>query len=90
MNGSPSSMNIRQEKGTRSQIFGPDIFRWGGGLPREGVGAEKFGMSFATEGNRIFWPDITGVAEKIEKTIVFNSCSRMNCMVFMTGVMLLV
>ena len=28
-----------------------------GGLPREGVGAEKFGMSFATQGNPIFWRD---------------------------------
>ena len=33
---------------------------WGGGLPREGVGAKKFGMSFETQGNQTFWRDIPG------------------------------
>ena len=34
-------------------LFGPD-----GGLPREGVGAKKFGMSFETQANQTFWWDI--------------------------------
>ena len=29
--------------------LGPDLFRWGGGRPREGVGAKKFGMPLETQ-----------------------------------------
>ena len=65
------------------KLFGPDIFGWGGGLPREGVGAKKFGMSFETQGNQTFWRDIPGFSwdipgmpEKFEKKrFVFNSRS---------------
>ena len=32
----------------------------GGGLPHEGVGAKKFGMSFEAQGNQTFWRDIPG------------------------------
>ena len=46
------------------------MFGSGGGLPREGVGAKKFGMSFETQG---FWLDIPEVPEKFEKIrFVFN------------------
>ena len=44
----------------KSKLFGPDILGWGGGLPREGVEAKKFGMSFETQQNQIFWRDIPG------------------------------
>ena len=37
------SLNIKCLGGIST--FGPDMFGWRGGLPREGVGAEKFGMS---------------------------------------------
>ena len=38
-----------QKKEHKTKNFlGPDIFRWGGGLPREGVGAKKFRMSLET------------------------------------------
>ena len=65
----------------KPKLFGPDIFGWGGGLPRERVGAEKFGMSFETQGYQTFWRDIPGfcrdipgVPEKFEqKRFVFNS-----------------
>ena len=30
------------------------------GLPREGVGAKKFSMSYETQGNLNFWQDILG------------------------------
>ena len=40
--------NIREEKRNRPKLLGPDMFGWGGGLLREGVGAKKFGMSFET------------------------------------------
>ena len=70
----------RQEKRTQTQIFGPDIFGWGGGLPREGVRAKKFSMSLETRETKLFWRDrpgfgrdIPGAREKFEKkTFVFN------------------
>ena len=48
---------IREEKQTQTQTFGPDIFGWGGGLPCEGVGAKKFGMSLETREIKLFWRD---------------------------------
>ena len=47
----------------------------GWGLPREGVGAKKFGMSLKTQGNQTFGRDISGfllgcpaqVPEKFER-----------------------
>ena len=47
-----------EEQGTQTQTFWSGYFRWGGGLPREGVGAKKFGgMYFETQGNQTFWRD---------------------------------
>ena len=36
------------------------VFRWGGGLPRERLGAKKFGHVFETQG-QTFWRDIPGL-----------------------------
>ena len=54
----------------------PDIFWWGGGLPRERVGAKKFGMSLETQGIKLFGRDIPGFCrdipeapEKFEKKV---------------------
>ena len=51
-----------KKKEHKPKLLGLDmiIFRWGGGLPRERVGAEKFGMSFETQGNQTFRRDIPG------------------------------
>ena len=61
------------------KLLSPDIFRWGRGLPREGVGAKKFDMSLETRETKHFWRDIPGFCrdipeapEKFEKT---NLCS---------------
>ena len=35
-----------------------NIFRWGGGLPREGVGPKKFSMLLETQGNQTLGQDI--------------------------------
>ena len=35
-----------KKKEPKPKLFGPDIFGWGGGLPREGVGTKRFGVSF--------------------------------------------
>ena len=64
----------------KPKLFGPDIFGRGGGLPREGVGAKKFGMSLEAREIKLFWQDIPrfcwdilGVPEKFEeKKFVFN------------------
>ena len=66
----------------KPKLLSPDIFRWGRGLPRQGVGAKKFDMSLETRGIKLFWWDIPGfcrnipeVPEKFEKKkLVFNFC----------------
>ena len=70
-------VNFRYEKGTQTQLFGPDIFRLRRGLPREGVGAKKFGMSLETREIKFFGRDIPGfcrdipaVPQKLEKKTV--------------------
>ena len=71
------------ESGTKKEpkpkLLSPDIFWWGGGLPREGVGAKKIGMSLETQGIKLFWRDIPGFCrdipeapEKFEKKKMFG------------------
>ena len=52
----------RQENEPKPKLLGPNIFGLGGGLPREGVGAERFGMSF----------ELGGARKVREKNSVFN------------------
>ena len=74
-----------KKKKPKPKLFGPDIFGWAGGLPREGVGAKKFGMSFETQGIKLFAGmsrDLAGISrqnpEKFEKKkFVFNFRSLM-------------
>ena len=54
-----------KKKEPRPKLLGPDILRWGGGLPREGVGAEKSGMSLETRETKFFWRDIPGFCRDI-------------------------
>ena len=56
--GSPKHSLSQAKKEHKLKLLGPDIFRWDGGLPREGVGANKFGMSLETKGNQIFGQDV--------------------------------
>ena len=37
-----------RHKEYKLKLFGPDILRYGGGLPLEGVVVKEFGMSFET------------------------------------------
>ena len=53
------------KKEPKPKLLSPDIFWWGGGLPREGVGAKKFGMSLKTQGMKLFWRDIPGFCRDI-------------------------
>ena len=53
------------KKEPKPKLLSPDIFRWGGGLPRDGVGAKKFGMSLETQGIKLFWRDIPGFCRDI-------------------------
>ena len=46
------------KKEPKPKLLSPDIFWWGGGLPREGVGAKKFGMSLETQWIKLVWRDI--------------------------------
>ena len=49
------------KKEPKPKLLSPDIFWWGGGLPREGVGAKKFGMSLETQGIKLFWAGYPGI-----------------------------
>ena len=56
------------KKEPKPKLLSPDIFRWGGGLPREGVGAKKFGMSLErveTQRIKLFGRDIRGFCRDI-------------------------
>ena len=74
------SAPFRDNSGTKKEhkpkLLSPDIFRWGGGLPHEGVGAKKFGMSLETREIKLFWRetrDFSGkppaVPEKLENKV---------------------
>ena len=62
-------MGLAPSSGTKKEpkpkLLSPDIFWWGGGLPREGVGAKKFGMSLETQGIKLFWREIPGFCRDI-------------------------
>ena len=53
-------------------IESTDIFWWGRGLPREGVGAKEFDMSLEAKQIKLFWWDITrdfvGISGKCPKS----------------------
>ena len=51
----PKSGRKREPK---PKLFGPDIFQWGRGLPRERVGAKKFDTSLETREIKLFGRDI--------------------------------
>ena len=63
-----------KKKEPKPKLFGPDIFRWGGGLPRKGVGGQEVRHVPQSQGNQTLWRDIPGfcwdipaVPEKFEK-----------------------
>ena len=47
------------KKEPKPKLFGPDIFQWGRGLPRERVGAKKFDTSLETREIKLIGRDIT-------------------------------
>ena len=62
------------KKEPKPNLLSPDIFQWARGLPHEGVGAQKFGMSLETREIKLSRWDIPGfcwdrpaVPEKFEK-----------------------
>ena len=66
------SLRSGKKKEPKPKLLSPDIFWWGGGLPRERVGAKKFDTSLETQGNQTFWagypgilPGYPGIARKV-------------------------
>ena len=53
------------EKDPKPKLLSPDIFRLGWGLPRQRVGAKKFGMSLETREIKLFCRDIPGFCRDI-------------------------
>ena len=54
-----------RKKEPKPKLFGPDIFRWGRGLPRERVGPKKFDTSLETREIKLFGRDIPGFCRDI-------------------------
>ena len=85
------SSSTGKKKEHKLKLFGPDIFRCGGDLPREGVGAKKFGMSLETQGKQTFgWENPAsfarisrGAPEKFEKTM-FVFYSIYSCLLYVS------
>ena len=71
-----SFLPSERKKEPKPKVFGPDIFRWGRGLPQERVGAKKFDTSLETREIKLFGRDIPGFCrdipgarEKFEKKV---------------------
>ena len=61
-----------KKKEPKPKLFGPDVFRWGGGLPRARVGAKKFGMSLETRETKLFGGisrDFAGISRTCPKCL---------------------
>ena len=75
---SPKPNLSGKKKEPKPKLFGPDIFRWGGGLPGEGVGAKKFGVSLEARETKFFWRDMpgefAGISRKHPKSLRKNIC----------------
>ena len=54
-----------RKKEPKPKLFGPDVFQWGRGLPRERVGAKKFDTSLETREIKLFGRDIPGFCRDI-------------------------
>ena len=61
----PGALNSRRKKEPKPKLFGPDIFQWGRGLPRERLGAKKFDTSLETSEIKLFGRDIPGFCRDI-------------------------
>ena len=69
-----------KQKEHKLKLLGPDIFWWGGGLPREWGGGSKVRYAAVCPGNQTFdgmssdccW-DIPGVPENFERKVVLSS-----------------
>ena len=67
-------LNSVKKKGTQTQLFCPDIFGWGAGLPREGYLLRNSGKPKFLAGYPGILPGYPGSVRKFEKKrFVFNS-----------------
>ena len=74
---SPKPNLSGKKKDSKPKLFGPDIFWWGGGLPGEGVGATKFGVSLETRETYFFGGisrDFAGISRKCPKSLRKKNC----------------
>ena len=57
----------------KPKLFDPDIFQWGRGLPREGVGAQKFAVCPSKPGKSNFLAgisrDFAGTSQRCLKSL---------------------
>ena len=71
--GSPQQGSLSGTKEEhKPKLLSPDIFRWGGVLPREGVGAKKLGMSLDTRQIKLFGRgirDFAGISRRCPQSL---------------------
>ena len=72
----PPSLLSAKQKEHQPKLLGPDVFRWGGDLPREGVGVKSSICPFKPKENKLlglisrdFGWDIPGAPEKLRTTV---------------------
>ena len=66
--GAVLSLSVRHEK--------TDIFRWGEGLPHEGIRAKKFGTSLEAREIQVFGREYPGILTGISRRCLINSVTR--------------
>ena len=59
--GTYTQMFSGTEKEPKPKLLSPDIFRWGRGLPRKGVGAKKVRYVSRNQGNQAFLAGYPGI-----------------------------
>ena len=74
-----------EKKEPKPKLFGPDIFGWGGGLPRKWVGAKKSSVWPSKPGKSNFFAgisrDFAGISRRCPKSLrkkVCVQCSSRN------------
>ena len=88
-----------KKKEPKPKLFGPDIFRWGGGLPREWGGSQTVRYVPRNQGNQTFLAGYPGIllgylggARKVweKKKFVFNFCPLNNSIELIPFVLIVV
>ena len=77
------SKNDEAIKRNTNSDFRSGYLQWGGGLPREGVGAKEFNVSLQTQGKQTFRRDIpgfAGISRRCPKSLRKKDCVQFSAL----------